>query len=271
MSARDRMTSEQREALSKLLGDAQPARTELIQSLGKSVVDRREHEHPKWEDFFCLNLSSYIGERMAPVLRRLIDAERDADRYRTAWGMARTRALSAGGAADRYAARARELQTALQDLLPTVIGGQIERSSIRAEVLREAIDFFRSWTGPDGVPIELLGMASVIERLEQLASVEKATPTDEATPADLTVYRASHDSIVMGLYTTATEARAHCVAEERRAWAKGESTVFDWIEDEDDGVAELVTVTEDGETETVTGYVVTALTVAAAYDEEADE
>lgn len=86
-----------------------------------------------------------------------------------------------------------------------------------------------------------------------------------------TVYRASHDSIVMGLYTTAAEARAHCVAEERRTWAKNAAPVFDWIEDEEDGVAELVTVAEDGETEPVTGYVVTALEVASKYDEEADE
>ncbi|MFR9796181.1 hypothetical protein ACL02U_09795 [Streptomyces sp. MS06] len=86
-----------------------------------------------------------------------------------------------------------------------------------------------------------------------------------------TVFRAQHDSIVMGLYTTAAEARAHCVAEERRTWAAGAAPVFDWIEDEEDGVAELVTVTEDGETETVTGYVVTALEVASAYDEGADQ
>lgn len=85
------------------------------------------------------------------------------------------------------------------------------------------------------------------------------------------VYRASHESIVMGLYTTAAEARAHCVAEERRTWSTGAKPVFDWIEDEEDGVAELVTVAEDGETESVTGYVVTALEVASEYDEEADE
>lgn len=101
--------------------------------------------------------------------------------------------------------------------------------------------------------------------------VEVTAPGESAQPAELTVYRASHDSIVMGLYTTATEARAHCVAEERRAWAKFSPPVFDWIEDDEDGVAELVTVTEDGETETETGYVVTPLTVASAYDEDGDE
>lgn len=101
-----------------------------------------------------------------------------------------------------------------------------------------------------------------------LAALDNGSAT-EAPP--LTVFRASHDSIVMGLYTTAAEARAHCVAEERCTWAKGAAPVFDWIEDEEDGVAELVTVDEDGETETVTGYVVTALEVAAKYDEGADE
>lgn len=103
------------------------------------------------------------------------------------------------------------------------------------------------------------------------AGKDTGTPGESAQPADLTVYRAEYDSIVMGLYTTASEARAHCVAEERRAWASFENPTFDWIEDEEDGVAELVTVDEDGETETITGYVVTPLTVASEYDEEADE
>ena len=104
--------------------------------------------------------------------------------------------------------------------------------------------------------------------LLQQATVGTAMQPGETVP---TFYRASHDSIVMGLYTTAAEARAHCVAEERRTWSTGANPVFDWIEDEEDGVAELVTVAEDGETESITGYVVTALEVASKYDEEADE
>ncbi|MFD6740747.1 hypothetical protein ACWHA6_37935 [Streptomyces anthocyanicus] len=79
-------------------------------------------------------------------------------------------------------------------------------------------------------------------------------------------YRASHDSIPMGLYLTSAEARKHCEEEERRAWAKFD---FDWIEDEEDGVAELVVMTADGEVET--GYMVTALEIAAEYDSEADQ
>lgn len=102
--------------------------------------------------------------------------------------------------------------------------------------------------------------------------LQQATPGTPMEPGEPTptVYRASHDSIVMGLYTTADAARAHCEAEERRAWAKNSApTDFDWIEDEEDGVAEL-TAWVGGE-ECTTGYVVTALEVAASYDEGADE
>ncbi|MFI1165600.1 hypothetical protein ACH4UM_18790 [Streptomyces sp. NPDC020801] len=57
-----------------------------------------------------------------------------AVRYRTAWQRARTRALSAGGAADRYAARAREGQVALQDMLAALLGAQIERNEVQARI-----------------------------------------------------------------------------------------------------------------------------------------
>lgn len=108
-------------------------------------------------------------------------------------------------------------------------------------------------------------MASKIAR----GAVRPTQPPSEAGAAPtLTVYRASHDSIVMGLYTTAAAARAHCEAEERRTWLKADIPNFDWIEDEEDGVAEM-TAWIGGE-ETVTGYIVTALEVASAYDEEAD-
>ncbi|MFC8945955.1 hypothetical protein [Streptomyces rochei] len=88
----------------------------------------------------------------------------------------------------------------------------------------------------------------------------------EAADAPLTIYRASHDSIPMGLYTTAAEARKHCETELRREWP---NSLLDWIEDEEDAVAELVAENADGETPT--GYVVEALEVAAKYDPEADE
>lgn len=89
----------------------------------------------------------------------------------------------------------------------------------------------------------------------------------EATPT--TVFRASHDSIVMGLYPTAAEARRHCETVERRSWAKFEHPTFDWIEDDEDGVAEMTAFVGGEEFET--GYVVTVLGVASKYDPEADE
>ncbi|XMN09357.1 hypothetical protein ACK8N7_26605 [Streptomyces griseobrunneus] len=64
-----------REALDALIGDVEPATDDLLLTFAKAVRDCREHEHPKWEDLYCMNLSSYMGERIAPVLRRLLDAE----------------------------------------------------------------------------------------------------------------------------------------------------------------------------------------------------
>ncbi|MGI3230599.1 hypothetical protein ACRJ4B_49945 [Streptomyces sp. GTA36] len=84
--------------------------------------------------------------------------------------------------------------------------------------------------------------------------------------AELTVYRASHGSIVIERYTTPEAAREHCEALMLR---ESPHAALDWIEDDEDGVAELA-ATIDGD-EMATGYVVTALTIAAAYDEQADE
>lgn len=102
----------------------------------------------------------------------------------------------------------------------------------------------------------------------------------EAVPT--TVFRASHDSIGMGLYTTAAEARKHCETEVRREHAETSTVKLWWREDED-----TVDQPEDGEQElweTVksavvpgpgltrpTGYVVTPLEVSSEYDAEADE
>ncbi|MGW4728905.1 hypothetical protein ACWEQC_06940 [Streptomyces shenzhenensis] len=81
-----------------------------------------------------------------------------------------------------------------------------------------------------------------------------------------TVYRAAWDSMPLGLYATARASRAHCEAHARRELP---TATFDWIEDEEDGIAELV-ATVDGD-EGPTGYTVTALDIASEYDEEADE
>jgi hypothetical protein len=123
----------------------------------------------------------------------------------------------------------------------------------------------------------VLGLRVAALRKEDMAQVQwllndheetrkKATASAATATPELTVYRASHDSIVMGLYTTAAAAREHCETLMRR---ESPDTNLDWIEDEEDDTAEL-TAWLGGE-ECVTGYVVTALPVASAYDEEADE
>lgn len=105
--------------------------------------------------------------------------------------------------------------------------------------------------------------------LGALYLLQQATSGTPMQPGETVpkVYRASHDSIVMGLYLTAAEARKHCETEERRA--ESHESTFDWIEDDEDGVAELVAETVFGEEET--GYVVTALEIAAEYDAGADQ
>jgi len=69
------LTPEQRTTLAAHLGDSKPATAALVASLAKAVRNVREHDHPTWEDLYCLNLTSYMGERMGPVLRRLVAAE----------------------------------------------------------------------------------------------------------------------------------------------------------------------------------------------------
>ncbi|MFF1282199.1 hypothetical protein [Streptomyces sp. NPDC058299] len=94
----------------------------------------------------------------------------------------------------------------------------------------------------------------------------------ELEAAPTTGYRAEHpdSGITLGHYGTETAARAHCEATERRSWPTGTSLAFDWIEDDEDRVAELV-VTAGQNEESTTGYIVTALELDSEYDEGADE
>ncbi|WP_097922058.1 hypothetical protein [Streptomyces sp. wa1063] len=69
------MRPEQRTAIAVQIGNVQPATDALIGSFAESVANVRNHEHPAWEDLYCMNLTSYMGERMAPVLKRLLDTE----------------------------------------------------------------------------------------------------------------------------------------------------------------------------------------------------
>ena len=76
------LTAEQRSAIASLIGDAKPASAMLLHAFGEAVRDCREHEHPKSEDFYCLNLTAWMGERAGLVLRSLLDAEAESARLR---------------------------------------------------------------------------------------------------------------------------------------------------------------------------------------------
>ncbi|MGW3442223.1 hypothetical protein [Streptomyces sp. NPDC001076] len=185
-----RLTAEQRAKIAEQIGDAWPATPGLLVAFGESVRNRREHAHPTWEDLFCMNLSSYMGERMAPVLRRLLDLEDEVD------------ALKA--------------------------------------------------TRPDGLT-------------RTFAAVQALREDEDSEPA-LTIYCAVWDTVPLGQYTQEPEARKHAEDHARRDLP---TATFDWIVDEEDGVAELV-ATVNGE-EGPTGYIVTALEIASKYDPEAEE
>lgn len=100
---------------------------------------------------------------------------------------------------------------------------------------------------------------------ERARAIAKA-PTWPETHPTITVYRAAWDSMPFGLYATPRAARKHCETHARRDLP---TVVLDWIEDEEDGVAELVG--RVGEEERPLGYTVTALEVASEYEAEADE
>jgi hypothetical protein len=89
-----------------------------------------------------------------------------------------------------------------------------------------------------------------------------------------TVYRAGHDSIVMGLYTTREAAQAHCEAKVRQEEPAGSIRHLSWSADDIGDYAEYelhIIPAGTGELIRGTGYVVTPLEVASEHDEEADE
>lgn len=111
-------------------------------------------------------------------------------------------------------------------------------------------------------------IAATVAALCYLAHIPAPAPAGPAL-----VYRAAGNTIGIGLYTTPGAARQHCEVLVSREYPADVTVVFDWLADEEDGalaVAELV-VQVDGGDEVTTGYTVTPLEVAAAYDPDADE
>jgi hypothetical protein len=133
----------------------------------------------------------------------------------------------------------------------------------RAEILREAAGIvLRAFHGEP-----FLNYPPDFADLLREKAAEKSSPAAADTAPALMIYRASHDSIVMGHYTTREEARKHCETVLRREI--GDSVWIGWVPDHggDDAEEELCF----SEEVLCSGYVVTPLEVAAAYDEDGDE
>lgn len=88
------------------LAELPPATDLLIARLVETVKEQREHEHQgelRGPDLYCLNLTSFMGERMGAVLRRLSDAQAEIERLRA-------RLMALADEADGYLRRVAELE-----------------------------------------------------------------------------------------------------------------------------------------------------------------
>lgn len=78
----DDQRAERLAAVSTHLDGVQPATDSALLDLAQFVAHRRDHEHPEGDDPYCDNLAAWSGERMGPVLRRLLDTELENARLR---------------------------------------------------------------------------------------------------------------------------------------------------------------------------------------------
>lgn len=141
-----------------------------------------------------------------------------------------------------------------RDALRARVGELVQQRDallVESATAAEAQHAHNTAPGPDADPAE---SAAKLRGLLAPAAVPE--------PVLLVGYRASHEGIAMGLYTTIEAAREHCEAEAQ--YDPMPNGVMNWVLDEGDSVEELTVGGVD------TGYVVTPLTVAAVYDPEAD-
>jgi hypothetical protein len=123
------------------------------------------------------------------------------------------------------------------------------------------------------------GLALAMLRIRDMALAasaqdEKDTREGEFTPQpdELVIYRAvnTEDELLLGTYTNAAAARAHCKATVSDQHPADVALLFGWIGDEDDPEEPSELVVEIDGDEQATGYAVYPLTVASEYDPEAD-
>lgn len=124
----------------------------------KKVIDAAWQNGPSYDlasqAAFALESAQLLQSPETAAEHERLRTERD--RYRIAWGMARTRAISTGGAADRYAARARDAQEALQHMLFTVIAGQmaLKAATDEAAELRSRVAELEAQLAESGRPVD---------------------------------------------------------------------------------------------------------------------
>ena len=155
------------------------------------------------------------------------------------------------------------------DAMVRAIRGAFQRSS-RPSVYAPAGAFeARRELTDSGARVHARFVGEPIMDVEAAVAQLGALPVPAGDVVDasaLVIYRAEWDVAPLGWYTTEAEARKHCEDHARRDLP---GATFDWIVDEEDGVAELAA--SFGEDERSTGYVVTSLEIASKYDPEADE
>ncbi|MCT2591091.1 hypothetical protein LHJ74_14435 [Streptomyces sp. N2-109] len=135
---------------------------------------------------------------------------------------------------------------------------------------------------PQGRPVRRSGgeygpgeHAALIAQAQVHATLALATQTSaalslDAEPPIAYVYRASWGMTPLGTYANPAAAREHCEADARNNDPEYDGGIFGWLGDEsepDDPDELLVTVNG---VERTTEYTVTRITIASAYDPEAD-
>ncbi|MEU6206390.1 hypothetical protein ABZ814_22730 [Micromonospora musae] len=102
-----------------------PATDLLIANLRETVGQIQAHEHPeRGGDLYCLNLTSYMGDRMGPVLRRLTDEQAETRKWQE-----RNTAL-----ADEFTAETERLNAELEQTRAALTASRTQAATLANEV-----------------------------------------------------------------------------------------------------------------------------------------
>ncbi|MEU9199447.1 hypothetical protein [Streptomyces sp. NPDC048332] len=143
--------------------------------------------------------------------------------------------------------------------------------SALARALREQPTGARILDGLDELGEALVCGSDPDEVRSWIDGISLLADIDLTPDAGMTYYRASHDSITAGRYTTETAARRRCETLLSDEHLADTSLIFDWIGDEDDPEEPReLTVQINGGDEQPTGYVVQALRIEVEDDPDAE-